>query len=87
MQISFLLLVAGNATMVSMINLGVVTLLQHPKQLADLKKDPNLAKNFVEELCRYHQGSAMATRRVAKEDVVYGGKVRCSSSGQDRDFQ
>lgn len=61
--------------MVNMINLGVVTLLQHPAQLADLKRDPSLAKPFVEELCRFHQGSAMATRRVAKVDVVYGGKV------------
>ena len=75
MQVAFLLLVAGNATMVNMINLGVVTLLQHPGQMAEMKKQPSLAKGFVEELCRFHQGSAMATRRVAKEDVVYGGKV------------
>jgi len=74
-QIAFLLLVAGNATMVNMINLGVVTLLQHPDQLADLKKDSSLVTSFVEELCRFHQGSAMATRRVAKQDVQYGGKV------------
>jgi nitric oxide reductase len=79
-QIAFLLLVAGNATMVTMINLGVVTLLQHPNQLADLKANPSLAKFFVEELCRYHQGSAMATRRVANEDVVYGGQVRAPRS-------
>lgn len=80
-QIAFLLLVAGNATMVTMINLGVVTLLQHPNQLADLKADPSLAKSFVEELCRYHQGSAMATRRVANEDVVYGGQTIKAGTG------
>lgn len=74
-QITFLLLVAGNATMVNIINLGVVTLFEYPEQLKELKKDPSLAHNFVEELCRYHQGSAMATRRVAKIDVEYGGKV------------
>lgn len=61
--------------MVTMINLGITTLLQHPDQLADLKKDPSLSKAFVEELCRFHQGSAMATRRVAKVDVAYGGKA------------
>lgn len=61
--------------MVNMINLGLTTLLQHPDQLEELKRDPSLSHSFVEELCRYHQGSAMATRRVAKEDVVYGGKV------------
>lgn len=61
--------------MVNMINLGVVTLFQHPEQLNELKSDPRLARNFVEELCRFHQGSAMATRRVATCDVEYGGKV------------
>ncbi|KAL3496050.1 cytochrome P450 55A2 [Aspergillus germanicus] len=73
-QIAFLLLVAGNATMVNMINLGVVTLLQYPDQLADLKADPGLAPAFVEELCRYYTASALATRRVAKVDVVIGGQ-------------
>jgi nitric oxide reductase len=74
-QIAFLLLVAGNATMVNMINLGVVTILQHPDQLKDLKKEPlEWARKFVEELCRYHTASALATKRVAKEDVVIGGK-------------
>ena len=77
-QIAFLLLVAGNATMVNMINLGVVTLFERPEQLKELQNDPGLAHNFVEELCRYHQGSAMATRRVAKVDVEYGGKVSSS---------
>lgn len=74
-QIAFLLLVAGNATMVSMIALGVVTLLQHPSQLSDFEKDPEKwAGPFVEELCRFHTASALATKRVAKEDVVIGGK-------------
>ncbi|KAJ0422846.1 cytochrome P450 55A2 [Aspergillus carlsbadensis] len=73
-QIAFLLLVAGNATMVNMINLGVVTLLQYPDQLADLKANPGLAPAFVEELCRYYTASALATRRVAKVDVVIGGQ-------------
>jgi nitric oxide reductase len=79
-QIAFLLLVAGNATMVNMINLGVVTLLQYPEQLADLKADPGLAPAFVEELCRYYTASALATRRVAKVDVVIGGQVSCPNS-------
>jgi nitric oxide reductase len=75
-QIAFLLLVAGNATMVSMIALGVVELLRHPDQLEALKEDPEKwAKPFVEELCRYHTASALATKRVAKEDVVIGGKA------------
>ncbi|KAF2020184.1 cytochrome P450 [Aaosphaeria arxii CBS 175.79] len=72
-QIAFLMLVAGNATMVNMINLGVVSLLQNPDQLAKLIADPTLTSPFVSELCRYHVGSAMATRRVAKVDIELGG--------------
>ena len=33
---------------------GVVTLLQHPEQLDELKNDPSLAKGTVEELPRSH---------------------------------
>jgi nitric oxide reductase len=73
-QIAFLLLVAGNATMVNMINLGIVTLLKHPLQLADLKANSSLSPAFVEELCRYHTASGMALRRVAKVDIELGGK-------------
>lgn len=62
-QVVFLMLVAGNATMVSMIALGVSTFLQHPDQLAQLKADPRLYKNAVEELCRFHTASALATRK------------------------
>ncbi|EKD17103.1 uncharacterized protein L3040_000372 [Drepanopeziza brunnea f. sp. 'multigermtubi'] len=81
-QIAFLLLIAGNATMVSMIALGVVTLLQHPAQLEELKRDPEKwAAPFVEELCRFHTASALATKRVAKEDVVYGGKLIKAGEG------
>lgn len=74
-QIAFLLLVAGNATMVNMINLGVVELLRNPEQKKELIENPKLASKFVEELCRYHTASAMAMKRVAKEDIELGGKV------------
>lgn len=81
-QIAFLLLVAGNATMVSMIALGVVELLRHPSQLALFKSDlETWAKPFVEELCRFHTASALATKRVAKVDVVYGGKTIRAGEG------
>lgn len=91
-QIAFLLLVAGNATMVNMIALGVVTLLQHPEQLTQLKADPSLVNNMVEELLRFHTASALATRRVAKVDVPFNGQVIkagdgviCSNQAANRD--
>ncbi|KAJ3078019.1 hypothetical protein HK102_004794 [Quaeritorhiza haematococci] len=80
-QISFLLFVAGNATVAGTIAMGLVTLLEHPDQLAELKKDPSLSKNLVQELCRYHTGSALATRRVAKEDVQIGGQTIKAGEG------
>ncbi|KAK1519496.1 cytochrome P450 55A1 [Colletotrichum costaricense] len=80
-QIAFLLLVAGNATMVNMIALGVIELFRNPGQLAQLKADPSLAPAFVEELCRYHTGSSMAMKRVAKEDVILGGKTIKAGEG------
>ncbi|KAK4176864.1 putative cytochrome P450 B-class [Triangularia setosa] len=81
-QMAFLLLVAGNATMVNMIALGVVTLFQNPNQFAELKADPTKwAGPFVEELCRYHTASAMAMKRTAKEDVEIGGKIIRAGEG------
>lgn len=80
-QIAFLLLVAGNATMVNMIALGVIELARNPSQLQDLKSNPSLSKIFVEELCRYHTGSSMAMKRVAKEDIVLGGKIIKAGEG------
>ncbi|CAF4824608.1 unnamed protein product [Rotaria magnacalcarata] len=70
---SFLLLVAGNATTANTIVLGTLTLLQHPDQLAELRKDPSLIKSAVEEILRYLTGSQFATRRLALEDVEIGG--------------
>ncbi|KAE8327121.1 cytochrome P450 [Aspergillus sergii] len=80
-QIAFLLLVAGNATVVSMITLGVVTLLEHPDQLSRLLEDPSLSKLFVEELCRFHTASALATRRVATVDIELRGQTIRAGEG------
>ncbi len=53
-----------------------MTLFQHPDQLAELKTNPSLAPAFVEELCRFHTGSALALKRTATVDVEIGGQVR-----------
>jgi fungal nitric oxide reductase len=57
--------------------------MRHPQQLAELKANPALAPAFVNELCRYHTGSALAMKRVAKVDIELGGKVNIllTSSG------
>lgn len=47
-----------------MINLGLVELLAHPRQLAALKSDlDGLLAPAVEEMCRYHTASGFALRR------------------------
>jgi nitric oxide reductase len=80
-QMVFLMLVAGNATMVSMIALGVVTFLQHPLQMAQVRADPKLMSNAVKELCRFHTASALATRRIAIKDVMVGDTLIRTGEG------
>lgn len=81
-QVIFLLLVAGNATTVSMIALGVKTLLNHPDQLKMLISAPRrYMPNAVEELCRLHTASALATRRVALKDITIRGTLVRAGEG------
>ncbi|KAJ3181297.1 hypothetical protein HDU85_003603 [Gaertneriomyces sp. JEL0708] len=80
-QISFLLLVAGNATVANEISLGLVALKEHPEMLNDIKSNPALIPDFVEEVLRYFTSSAMACRRVAKVDVQVGDKTIRADEG------
>jgi quinol monooxygenase YgiN len=68
-----LLLIAGHETSANMISLGTMTLLKHPDQLAELKRDPGLAPNVTEELLRYLAVADLATSRIATTDVEIGG--------------
>ncbi|KAK5105733.1 hypothetical protein LTR62_002321 [Meristemomyces frigidus] len=91
-NLAFLVLVAGNAALINSIALGVVTLLQHPDQLDELKQTPSLAPKVTSELLRYHTASALNSRRAVKEDTEIGGqpmkkndKLICSVQSADRD--
>lgn len=57
----FLLIIAGFETTVHLITNGVVTLLEHPEQLARLRSDPNLIDSAVEEILR-HRGPVQSTK-------------------------
>jgi cytochrome P450 len=50
---AFLLLLAGHETTANMLGLGTFALLEHPEQLAELRADPDLLPDAVEELMRY----------------------------------
>jgi cytochrome P450 len=87
-----LLLSAGHQTTQNMTALGVLTLLQHPDQLALLREKPGLVPNAVEELLRYSSVLHMGARRVALEDIDVNGHlvkkgegIICSIPAANRD--
>ncbi|MFD3747345.1 cytochrome P450 [Nocardia sp. NPDC058633] len=68
-----MLLFGGFDTITNMIALGVTTLLAHPEQLAEIKADPSLTPNAIEELLRYLSIADSATGRVALADMELSG--------------
>ncbi|KOU42344.1 cytochrome P450 [Streptomyces sp. NPDC060334] len=70
--LAVILLVAGHETTANMISLGTFTLLRHPGQLAELRADPSLISEAVEELMRF-LSIADGMLRVATEDIEVGG--------------
>ncbi|MGP4017545.1 cytochrome P450 [Saccharopolyspora sp. 5N708] len=77
----FLLTVAGHDTTASMTALGTYTLLQHPDQLAELRGDPELIPNAIEELLRYLTVVHLIVVRIASEDIEIGGTVIPAGEG------
>ena len=69
-----LLVTAGFETSMSLITLGVLTLLTHPDELRALRDDPALIRNAVDEILRF-EPAALSTTRCALEDVVVQGQV------------
>jgi pimeloyl-[acyl-carrier protein] synthase len=69
-----LLLIAGHETTVNLIGNGMLALLQHPDQLAQLRESPQLIGTAVEELLRFDSPVQM-TGRVVLEPLELGGKA------------
>jgi cytochrome P450 len=76
-----LLLLAGHVTTANMITLGVLLLLRHPEQLAELRRDPGLLESAVEELLRHQTLIQGGLSRVATEDVELGGQRVSAGEG------
>ncbi|MFE3994776.1 cytochrome P450 [Streptomyces goshikiensis] len=71
-SLAAILLIAGHETTANMISLGTFTLLRHPEQLAELRAEPSLMSEAVEELMRF-LSIADGMLRVATEDIEIGG--------------
>jgi cytochrome P450 len=80
-NISRLLLSAGHQTTQNMTALGVLTMLQHPDQLAAINEDPGLIRGAVEELLRYSSILHTGARRVALEDIDVNGHLVRAGEG------
>ncbi|MCQ4084671.1 cytochrome P450 [Streptomyces sp. RB6PN25] len=72
---AFLLLVAGHETTVNLIANGVLALLTHPDQLAELRADWSLLDAAVEEMLRYDGPVETSTFRFTTRPLEIGGTV------------
>jgi cytochrome P450 len=76
-----LLLGAGHETTSNMLSLGVLTLILHPDQAADVRGQPDQVRSLTEELLRYWTINHFGRRRVATEDVEVGGQTIRAGEG------
>jgi pentalenic acid synthase len=72
-NVGFLLLLAGYESTANMIALGVLTLLEHPAQLAAMQTEPELFAEAVDELLRLHSVQDWVSfDRVAQAEIEVG---------------
>lgn len=80
-EVGFVLTVAGHDTTASMTAMGLLTLLQHPNQLAELQANPEQIPDAIEELLRYLTVVNLIIVRVATEDIEIGDVVIPAGEG------
>jgi cytochrome P450 len=73
LAIVFALLVAGYETSSNLICNGTLALLEHPAQLAKLRRQPALIGSALEEMMRYDSPSTSVVWRFPTEDVEVAG--------------
>ncbi|MCM3109551.1 cytochrome P450 family protein [Lederbergia lenta] len=69
-----LLIIAGHETTVNLIGNAVMALLEHPRQLALLKNQPELIHTAIEEALRFNDPVEFSTSRWAAESFEFKGK-------------
>jgi len=70
-----LLLVGGQETTVNLINNAVLSLLEHPDQLALLRATPGLLPSAIEEVLRYRSPFQWMTRATTREVELHGQMI------------
>lgn len=71
----FVLLASGYESTMNLIGNAVLTLLNHPDQLALLQTQPALLPKAVEEVLRYESPSLLVIRSVAEPLEIAGGRL------------
>ena len=73
-SIAIFLFTAGEETSAGLISNAMFTLLQHPEQMALMRRDPALTESAIEEVLRY-DSVVQLLGRTAKEETVVGGII------------
>ena len=85
------LVTAGNDTTKTMLSSGLLALLEHPDQLAELRADPSLTAGAVEEILRwanplhYFRRTAVQDTTLRGVDIAAGDKVAMVYTSANRD--
>ncbi|WP_063731132.1 cytochrome P450 family protein [Streptomyces sp. RTd22] len=72
-SLAFLILLAGYENTVHLIANSVLSLLDHPEFLKELREDPARIPAAFDELARYEAPAPLAIRRFPREDIEIGG--------------
>jgi len=91
-SMALLMLLAGHDTTVSLITNGTLAFLEHPDQLALMRRDPSLLANAIEEILRYDGPVNLSPETVTTEPIELSGIripageiVRVSRAAANRD--
>jgi len=85
------LVTAGNDTTKTMLSSGLLALLDHPDQLAELRNDPSLTPGAVEEILRwanplhYFRRTTLAGTELRGVEIPKGSKVAMYYTSANRD--
>ena len=69
------LVTAGNDTTKTMLSAGLLALLQHPDQLAEVRADPSMLPGAVEEILRYENPLHYFRRTATADSVLHGTEI------------